>query len=93
METLSRHKHKTFDLSQVPLRMSELEKLATDPDVLLVLIAGSVCKDWSTMGRQAGFAGSHTALCAIMLAVAKHLDVDLLLHECTQRFPNRVLLD
>lgn len=53
----------------------------------LWIVAGSVCKDWSSMGSQQGFTGAYVTLCAIMLAVTKRLQPLCLVHECTRLFP------
>lgn len=57
----------------------------------LILIAGSVCKDWSTMGKQKGFNGNFTMLCAVMLAICRRVRPLVFIHECTRLFPFHIL--
>ena len=57
---------------------------------LLLMVAGSVCKDWSSMGKGAGFTGQWVVLCALLIALCARLQPVLLVHECTLRFPHQV---
>ena len=56
----------------------------------LIMVAGSVCKDWSSVGKQEGFTGKWVTLCALMIALCKRLQPLVLFHECTLRFPHNV---
>lgn len=57
------------------------------------LVAGSVCKDYSTMGKQLGLNGQYVLIAAIMMAVVAFLTPSVFMHECTRRFPNEVFTD
>ena len=59
-------------------------------DNFLCMVAGSVCKDWSTMGKGEGFTGKWVILAGIMLALCRRLQPLILFHECTLRFPHKV---
>ena len=58
----------------------------------LILVAGSVCKDWSSMnqGREQ-LMGNYILPFGIMLGLARRLSPMLFLHECTKLFQPRVL--
>lgn len=43
------------------------------------------------MGKQQGFTGVWNILCAIMFSLVRFLQPTFLLHECTARFPYRVI--
>ena len=62
-----------------------------DPNMDLWMMCGSVCKDWSSMGKQEGFTGQWTLLCATMFALARRLQPKLLVHECAIRFPHTII--
>ena len=72
-----------FDWKQVKMTQLASEKI--------ILIAGSVCKDWSTMGKQNGFNGNFTMLCAVMLAIWRRVRPIVFIHECTRLFPYHIL--
>ena len=72
-----------FDWKQVKMTQLASEKI--------ILIAGSVCKDWSTMGKQNGFNGNFTMLCAVMLAICRRVRPIVFIHECTRLFPYHIL--
>ena len=51
------------------------------------MMCGSVCKDFSSMGKQAGLSGQWVLLSGIMLALVKKVKPLMLLHECTRTYP------
>ncbi|CAE7210122.1 unnamed protein product [Symbiodinium sp. CCMP2592] len=53
---------------------------------LLVLVAGSTCRDWSSMGSRKGFLGDSVLAFAILLAIVRSTRPALFLHECTASF-------
>lgn len=57
------------------------------------LVAGSVCKDYSTMGKQLGLNGQYVMIAAIMMTVVAFLTPSVFMHECTRRFPNEIFTD
>lgn len=56
----------------------------------LVMICGSICKDWSSMGKGEGFCGQWVLLAAIMISLVKRLSPAVFYHECTIRFPWKI---
>ena len=56
----------------------------------MVIIAGSVCKDFSSMGKGAGFLGQYVILCAIFISLCYVTKPALVIHECTPRFPFQI---
>eukprot|EP00435_Cladocopium_sp_Y103_P065316 s1023_g27.t1 len=67
--------------------LNSLVSLDSLGDPYLVLVAGSVCKDWSSMGKGEGFCGKWVLLAALMMALCLHLQPLVFFHECTIRFP------
>ena len=53
----------------------------------MVIVAGSVCKDFSSMGKRNGFLGQYVLLCAIFIALCSKTKPVLVVHECTPQFP------
>ncbi|CAK9053122.1 unnamed protein product [Durusdinium trenchii] len=58
-----------------------------------MMVAGSVCKDWSSMGKSQQWLGQYAILCAIFIALTRHLQCSLVIHECTARFDYKLLQD
>lgn len=59
----------------------------------LMVVAGSVCKDFSSMGKGDGFLGQYVTLCAIFIALCRKTQPTLIVHERTPRFPFSVFTD
>ena len=55
-----------------------------------MIVAGSVCKDFSSMGKGEGFLGNYVTLCAVFLTLCKICKPALVIHECTPRFPFKI---
>eukprot|EP00434_Breviolum_minutum_P036140 symbB.v1.2.032011.t1/scaffold3771.1/size50609/2 len=73
------------------VKLTYLVKMTQLASEKIILIAGSVCKDWSTMGKQNGFNGNFTMLCAVMLAICRRVRPIVFIHECTRLFPYHIL--
>lgn len=61
-----------------------MEEMAVAP--FLTLVAGSTCKDWSSMGSQKGFFGPSTIAFIIMACLVRRVRPAVFLHECTRTF-------
>lgn len=72
----------------IPPCQVKIADLAREP--FLILVAGSVCKDFSSMGKGDGFMGQYVTLCAIFIALCRKTSPTLVVHECTPRFPFKV---
>ena len=59
-------------------------------DGWLIMVCGSVCKDFSSMGKGEGLTGQWVFLTAIMISLCITLQPTILFHECTSRFPFHV---
>lgn len=73
----------------VQVKLTEL----AGPGDILMMVAGSVCKDWSSMGKSQQWLGQYAILCAIFIALTRHLQCSLVIHECTARFDYKLLQD
>ena len=67
----------------------DLRRLPNEP--FLTMVAGSVCKDWSSMGKNQQWLGQHAMLCAIFIALTRTWAPALCIHECTPRFDYKML--
>ena len=56
----------------------------------IVMVCGSICKDWSSMGKREGFSGQWVILTAIMFTLARKILPWIFFHECTSRFPFQI---
>ena len=55
----------------------------TNPDSLLMYVAGQVCKDVSRRGSRQGFAGAHTKAYVVWLGMVRARQPELFVHEIT----------
>lgn len=67
-------------------------KLSTLQSQDLVLVAGSVCKDWSSMNsNRSQLLGRFVLPFATMVGLARFLNPKLFVHECTRQFDTTTL--
>ena len=67
--------------------MSQVQLASLARESHLMIVAGSVCKDFSTMGARKGFLGQYVLLCGIFIALCVRTTPCLVVHECTAKFP------
>lgn len=67
--------------------MSQVHLASLARESHLMIVAGSVCKDFSTLGARKGFLGQYVLLCGIFIALCVRIKPCLAVHECTAKFP------
>ncbi|CAE7474292.1 unnamed protein product [Symbiodinium microadriaticum] len=76
-----------LDFVEEIVQLRLIENIAAASEQVLMIVAGSICKDFSSMGDGKRLVGKHAILFAIMVAIVRRVKPKCFMHECTSLFP------